>query len=318
MEENQEGLKRPVNNPEKKKSGLIWIILNIVQLGAICFLLFMWNTQNEKIGELETSLTSTEQDVVQKTDELFQLRDEYIRIKKEKKKLGLDMADLDSQIEELDGLIQTLQKDKKAGLAKIKNLDARIAAMKEDIVGKDMEIAQLMAENDSLNVEIDTLNVKNEGLTENLETAHISLEELNEFIKAASVLKTKDILVTALKKNGKEYFKEEYKSKAIDRIRIKFNLIDNKAASKEKKQFYVRLITPSGNTFSDEYNGGGKLMMVDGKELEYSMSGQLLFDNTGQEMSFTMLKGYNYKAGNYIIEVVCEGYKIGQGYFIVK
>ena len=48
------------------------------------------------------------------------------------------------------------------------------------------------------------------------------------------------------------------------------------------------------------------------------MSQNVKFDNSGQELTFTMFKGFNYVEGNYIVEVICEGSVIGSGYFNVN
>lgn len=78
------------------------------------------------------------------------------------------------------------------------------------------------------------------------------------------------------------------------------------------------MITPSGECFGDKQNGGGTFKDHEGTEMKYTLSKKLLFENSNQWLSMVMPKGYNYTPGNYIIQIYCEGYDIGQTSFIVK
>ena len=302
---------------EKKSSG-IWIGLSVVQFLIIVFLAYMLMNQKDEITNLNTDLTTTGTELENTSKDLFDMRDQLIEQKKKYKELGFEKEGLDKQIAELDQYISKLKNNIAMSDKEKKQLKSFVAQLQQEIAQKDVEIKNLMVKNDSLVTEIDTLNVEKQLLNEELSTVTIAKSELNDFIKAASVLHVDEMAISALKANGKEFMKEEYKASSIDRLRIKFTLADNKAAQKDNKVFYIRLILPSGDVFSDKLNGGGSILLDNGNEVKYSMSQNVRFTNSGQELVFTMLKGFNYSSGNYIVEVVCEGNVIGSGYFNVK
>jgi len=80
----------------------------------------------------------------------------------------------------------------------------------------------------------------------------------------------------------------------------------------------MRMITPTGECFGDKRNGGGTFKDHDGNELKYTLSKSIKFENSKQWLSMVMPKGFNYTSGNYIIQIYCEGYDVGQTSFIVK
>ncbi len=304
--------------PTENKKPTFWIILCLLQLAIIGGLAYMLVTKNKEAENLQTNLTETTNNLESTSSELFEVRDRLMETKKKYEALGIQNEELDAKIAEMDKYVEKLKNNLNASEADKKNLKKFISNLKADLDKKDEEIKTLMAKNDSLNIEIDTLNMEKTQLGEELETVSVARDVLDEYIKIASVLHVNELKVTALKASGKEFEREEYRAKSIDRIKITYKLSDNKAAVKDIKKFFVQLVLPSGSIFSDANNGGGTTILNDSTEVKYTMAQNLQFNNTGQEMTFTMLKGFNYTPGNYIVNVMCEGEKIGSGYFNVK
>jgi hypothetical protein len=254
---------------------------------------------------------TTRTEVEQKTKDLEDVRNDLERIKEESEKLGMKNDSLDQKISKLNSYIAQIKKTSKLDAAKRKELEAIIASMKEEIIKKDQEIAALKSQNDSLSVNLASVTTEKQKLGDSLSTT-------SKDLAYASILKAEGIKVTALKENGKELDEAEYKHTKIDRLKIAFLIADNKAAKKNKKVFYVSLVTPSGSIFSDANNGGGSITLADGSQVNYTLNQSLIFDNTNQKVTFTMLKGFNYVPGTYGILVYSEGYKIGEGKVVVK
>jgi cell division protein FtsL len=296
-----------------KGSGLTKVLIatNVITLIVAIFLFMKMNDKSQEIEKLNGTVSTQSEDIVAKTQELTNLNEDLERIKAEREKLGLSNDSLNQQISKLNSYISQIKKAGKIDAAKRAELEALISELRAEITKKDAEIASLSKANDSLSTNLNVANQDKARLGDSLST---KLKEL----AYASILKTKEIKVTCLKENGKELDKEEYKTKQIDRFKIMFKLQDNKAAKKNNKTFYVRLITPSGTAFSDANNGGGSFNTAEGESMLYTMSQDLAFDNTEQTITLLMQKGFNYVAGNYKVEVYCEGFKIGENVVKVK
>ncbi|MFN6943900.1 MAG: hypothetical protein ACK4ND_03065, partial [Cytophagaceae bacterium] len=186
-----------------------------------------------------------------------------------------------------------------------------IAGLREEIITKDREIAKLIADNDSLATGINNLREEKGKLGDSLNTTMSALAY-------ASILKAESFKIVGVKSNGKEIDDKEIKGSKIDRLKVSFRIADNKAAKKDNKLVYIALVQPSGEVFSDVANGGGTLTLENGDDVFFTLSQKLKFDNTNQELTFSMLKGFNYIPGNYSILAYSEGHKIGEGSFIIK
>lgn len=299
------------DNQKNSTLSKVLIATNVIMLIVIIFMFVKLNEKTATIDQLSGTVTSQSEDIVSKTQELTNLNTDLERIRAEREKLGLSNDSLDQQISKLNGYIAQIKKSGRIDASKRKELDALVMELRAEITKKDAEIATLSKANDSLATNLTAANTEKATLGDSLSSR---LKEL----AYASILKTKEIKVTCLKSNGKELDREEFKTKQIDRLKIMFKLQDNKAAKKNTKSFYVRMITPSGTAFSDANNGGGSFTTSEGENLLYTMTQDLAFDNSEQSITLLMQKGFNYVAGTYKVEVYCEGFKIGENSVKVK
>ena len=259
-------------NEVQKNSTLTKVLIatNVIMLIVIIFMFVKLNEKTAAIEQMTGTVSSQSEDIVAKTQELTNLGSDLERIKAEREKLGLANDSLDQKISKLNGYIAQIKKSGRIDAAKRKELEALISELREEITRKDAEIATLSKANDSLSTNLTAANTEKASLGDSLSSR---LKEL----AYASILKTKEIKVTCLKSNGKELDKEEFKTKQIDRLKIMFKLQDNKAAKKNNKSFYVRMITPSGTAFSDANNGGGSFTTSEGENLLYTMTQDFTF-----------------------------------------
>jgi predicted RNase H-like nuclease (RuvC/YqgF family) len=301
--------------PNTKSPLKIFLIISLAVNVILAALLFILNNNNsDRIAEIEQLngvVDSKHSEIVSKTQELEDMSGDLARIRSEREKLGLQNDTLDKQINALNDYIAEVKRTSKFDAKKRKELEQMLTTMRLEITKKDEEISNLKSQNDSLATNVSTLTTEKQKLGDSLTHTFKELEY-------ASILKADNIKVTALKENGKEIDEPEYKGHKIDRLKIAFTLADNKAAKKNRKTFYISLVTPTGKVFSDPNNGGGKLRTNEGDEVEYTLNQSVVFDNSNQKLSFTMLKGFNYTAGIYKVEVYSEGYKIGDTKITVK
>lgn len=312
--------KSPQNKKEENKksnnTGLIVVlvisILSNIGLG-FGFYSFMnkSNEQETEIAALNSEIIIKDADVLSKTHDLENLQMDLERIKEERERLGLSNDSLELQMTELAATISKLRRTAKLDAGVKAQLEKLIADLRGQVVEKEMQIAALTIERDSLNTSLASANEDKMRLGDSLNSTASALAY-------AAVLKAENFKVLGVRENGKEFEGAELKGSRIDRLKVVFSLADNKAAKRDDKDIFVALTTPAGEVFSDPNNGGGLITLEDGSDALYTMNQNVKFDNTNQQMTFTMLKGFSYVPGQYKLTVYSEGHVIGKGGFKVK
>lgn len=222
-------------------------------------------------------------------------------------------AQLDSLIEEKNREIQAkaqeirgLLKDKKAYAAAMEELEKLRYYVKK----YQDEISTLTTKNEKLqqqNKEITATLKEEKDKNENLTMKNITLENK---VTLGKKLSFTAFNVLGINKRGSGRETETTRAKRVDLIKITFTLDKNYVADLGAKNFYLRIITPSGTTLSNETMGGGKLV-VGGEEYLYSMKHEIEFDNTGQTATFYYDKGSEWEKGTYTAEIYADGFQIG-------
>lgn len=296
----------------KNKKLKIIIIIQLILNITFIFLLLRNNNLSPDQNGYESENVSNKQ------LELSQLKSDFERIKLERKKLGLSNDTLVAEIEEIEKLMEQLKEDNDLTENQIKQLTNNITSFRNEVKTNDEAILRLKEKNLALIENVDSLSNENKNLNENLKRISKENEYMQKDLKWASILSAQKIEVVGFKENDKEITNQPFSSKKLSHIKVTFDIAENRATDHNEKTFYLCMITPSGEVFSDKRNGGGNLTDHNGNKVKYTLSKSLKFENSNQWLSMVMLKGYNYVSGNYIIQIYCDGYIIGQGGFLVK
>ncbi|QHT67062.1 chromosome segregation protein SMC [Rhodocytophaga rosea] len=302
-------------NQEKQGSRKILLTIFIGILIALNIVLFYLNFRNKEESQqkdvviqakdAELDATSTKLDSISKE---LDLRITEVR------KLGGDVEELTKAKADLEKERNTL---KTATASERRRLTEKLEAYETLLTTKDEEISKLKAVNEELYSENTTLKTQKNQLNDSISAIEQQKQQLSEKVAVASALKTENLAINALNEKGKERDGGEYRAKQVDKIKIAFNLAENNVAEIESKDIYMRLIEPDGAALFDLAMGGGTFMF-EGKETFYTAKQQILFDNTRQQITFVYDKGNAYKTGKHIVELYADGYRIGQGSFVVK
>ena len=300
---------KPVNKKDSSKVVLIVVIL--ILLGVIGYLVF---TNHEKQGQLATQNQKAEADSIEieKTKkELLSLQMQYQEMKDQRDALGLRSDSLGMKIQEIELL---LKKAKDGRYTDAKKLKDEIAKLKADLLDKEKQLQVMIMQNDTLKMRYDSIQKYDVTIKDSLSTVKAEKSELAAIVKVASVLKADNIKVTVINPKGKELDEDTYKAKTINKLKISFDIAENKAAKKGSKEVYLRVIEPSGSTLFQ----GEKIFTANGKEIFYTEKRTINYNNEKQSATFIYQKGSPYKPGTYSIELFAEENKIGEGKFVVK
>ncbi|EKB50682.1 hypothetical protein [Cecembia lonarensis] len=231
------------------------------------------------------------------------------------------------EIEKLGGDVQALEEIKEQLLAErnterkrtaeeIASLNRRISSYAGTLREKDDEILRLREVNQQLYAENQDLRSTQAEIEEQVVQLNIRRQELEEKVNIAAVLKAENISVAAVNSRGRER-EDGFRSRQIEKIKVSFNLADNKVAEKGHKDIYIQLIAPNNQPIFDVAKGSGTFT-IDGREEFYTAHQDLFFDNTLQSLTYFYEKGSRYTPGIYEVRVFAEGYQIGNKTFEVK
>ncbi len=299
-----------INSPKKSNRStiiiIVLLIINVVQ-GVKIYL-----DSGEK-AQLTTEKINTEQDLASTMQRLNDVKAELDQKIADIQKLGGNIADLEKAKAEVEKeLRRSTQRSAKA----VKELKDRLDGYEQLLKLKDEEIEKLKSVNKELFTENKTLKNKQNKLSDSINVLSKNKEELAGKVAIASQLKAENISVKAVNSKGKER-ESPFKNRQLQKIKVEFNLAENKVAPIEGKKILIRVIDENGQVIFDVAKGSGTFIL-NGKEEFYTAAQEILFDNTKQKLIFFYEKGTEYAEGNYTVEIFTDSYKMGSVTFAVK
>jgi peptidoglycan hydrolase CwlO-like protein len=241
--------------------------------------------------------------------------------------IKVELDDKIAQIEKLGGNVAELEKVRAEVEAELKSVrkrnDKAIRDLKDRVEGyeellklKDEEIVKLESINKELLGENRTLKTKQNVLNDSINRLAKNKSDLQSKVDLAAQLKAENVVVVALNSKGKER-ESPFRSRQIEKLKVEFNIAENKVAPIEGKRIMIRVLDENGQPIFNVDKGSGAFM-IDGKEEFFTASQEILFDNTKQKLSFIYEKGSDYASGTYTVEIFTDGYKMGTMQFTVK
>lgn len=201
---------------------------------------------------------------------------------------------------------------------KIKNYQSLLAQKDQEIARLKEENGILVAKNDSLSTENTTLRSERQSLNDSVSSYSVRNRELNEKVTIAAALRAESITVDAINRRGKEKDGGSYKAKRIEKIKVAVKLAPNGLAQQNDKELYMRILDPSGAVISDMATGSGEFT-YNGQGMIYTAKQPFTFTNNRQDVTFLYDRGaQRFNAGKHVVEIYCEGFRIGEGEFTVR
>ena len=235
---------------------------------------------------------------------------------KEIDSLGGDVNDLLIAQEQITEERDQLQRTRTANRQLIGRLRRKTDGYEELLREKDKEIKKLREVNEVLVTENTDLKVDKNQLNKSIVELSEDKVQLEEKVQIASQLKAEEIQVIAVAKSGKERT-GVLKNRQLAKLKVAFKIGKNEVAPLEAKEIMIRVIDENDQVIFDVNRGSGSFI-IDSKETFYTASQDILFDNSGQQLTFIYEKGSTYDPGTYKMEVFTDGYMMGAVSFAVK
>ncbi|MCH7412346.1 hypothetical protein MM213_02535 [Belliella sp. R4-6] len=300
--------KEKPSNSEKGKNILIIVLIILVIISGIK--LYSDSVDRSKKSEEILLLSEENNEINNRLDSItFQLD---LRIQ-EIEKLGGDISSLEEIREQL---ISERNSSKKRTTEEIEALNKKINSFTGVLQEKDKEIVRLREVNQQLFAENEDLKSTQAKIEEKVVKLNMKAEELEEKVSIAGRLKAENIVIAAVNSRGRER-EDGFRNRQLERLKITFNIADNKVAEKGPRDIYVQIIAPNNQPIFDIARGSGTFM-IDGREEFYTVQQDILFDNTQQSLTYFYEKGSKYNSGKYEVRIYADNYQIGKGSFEVK
>lgn len=321
----------------KQTNVTAWSIVAIIGLLALNGYQWFNNSQ------LSTSLDNQQTEMIELENIQAELEQEYQvalesleELKGDNKELNVliesQKKELTAQKEKINGLIWTKRELGKAK-EEIANLNTQTAAFVAEINQLKEENSALASSNVLLSEEKQLLVAsfeKQQELTKELEEAKKVLASEKERLSDDNVVLTSQVdMANAIKLNYMEVqgfevkdngdLKKKSKAKDIEMLRTCLKTETNMVTPAGKKEFFVRLINPIGETVAIESNGGGVLVnKLDESQVRYTYTGSLDYNNEDTEACLDWMLSDYLSKGEYDIEIYNNGFLVGKGNFKLK
>ncbi len=236
-------------------------------------------------------------------------------LKKQYEDLRTDNTDLQKEIDEKKAYIDELLKEAE----KHKNDAVIIAKLKKETE----TLREIMK---GYVRTIDSLNILNQKLVEEKKHVEKKLdeketvisemnkkqEELKSTIEKGSILSCSNIKAIAvqIKKGGKKE-SETTRAKRANKIKVSFTLGENKIARPGPRDIYVRIMTPDGKELAKEYSDLYKFTFNKTSSGYFAGTETTQYANTPMDVVVYCEGSEPFVPGTYIIDIVCDGFVIG-------
>ena len=225
--------------------------------------------------------------------------------------LKTDNDTMNTQLVVQQDRIQKLLQLRMSDVEKIRRYEKELNSIREVLRSYIVQIDSLNTKNLQLmaeNVELKTIGTKLETRTRQLEKEK---EVLTTITDEAKTLIAAGINMVPLNKRGRE----DNKIDRITILRTDFTIRKNTVADPGPKIIYLRLTRPDGLVLGSPESG---IITVEGEDLSFSARREVIYENNDLPVSIFWNNNGDLVAGNYKVELYCEGKLIGNTEFGLK
>ncbi len=308
----------PAPAPQKNNfRNILTGFLVISLLGTWGYIIWDKNQTKKELDKKETALASTSAEKDELKNDLQEATARFDMIKTSMANMEHSKDSVitkrDRDINEKKNRIQQLLAKVNASTEELAEAKKLISSLNEDITDFRTQIETLQNEKLVLTHEKETVTKQRDIVQKNLDSATNVLKQKEDIIDVGSTLNATNFSIAGInEKGGKE--KETTTAKRVDKLRISFDLAENRVAQSGSKNLYVCITAPDGTPVAVEALGSGRFTTREGLEKIYTQRVDVNYtQGQRQTVSFDWKQGSNFATGDYKIEVYHNGFKIGEG-----
>ena len=293
-------------------------VLIVALLATWGYIIWDKNQTKETIHQKDNVIatTSSEKDQLQK--ELEEATALYDRIKTSSANMmhskdsviGSKERDINAKKEKIRQLLAKGESDKEA-MAQARTL---INSLNNDIGSYRDKIETLEGEKLVLTQEKETVTRQRDEVIKNLDSTQVALKEKENLLDIGSTLHASNFSILGIKETSDGGEKETTTAKRVSKLRISFDIDENRITQTGMKNIYVCITGPDGSPISSPAYGSGKFTARDGLEKTFTQKLDVNYtQGLRQTLSFDFKQNSGFQTGDYKIEVYNNGFKIGEG-----
>ncbi len=318
----KEYIKLDDNQPVFSKN-IIILLLSIALLGTVGYIFYEKYQHKNEIGVGENTIDELERSREILKQELRLTRSDYDLSKSLVKIKDTKLEEKDLIIFEKQKQIQNILNQEKITRADLTTAKRIIASLKTDLGEYKKEIEVLQIQNSKLKNHNSKLLTENESIKDINISINNNLKQekkIHEIEKAEvnATLSISNYKLTGVnvKNSGKEV--ETERARRIDKLRITFDVDPNQNSIAENKELFIAVYLPDGSLGKFEAVNNGMINLRNGKTTEYSDKITFKYDPTKNNPISFDWKGYDFKKGDYKIDIYNNGFKIAQKILTLK
>jgi hypothetical protein len=220
----------------------------------------------------------------------------------------------DKDIEALKSRVQTILNNKNATAAQLAEARRLIAELKGNIETYTAQIDSLKTQNVQLTEEKRQVTEERDVVKKNYDSANQVIKQKEDVIDVGSTLHASNFSIIGIKEKSGGKEKETTTAKRVDKLKISFDIDENRITQSGPKDIYVSITSPDGKPVVVEALGSGTFTTRDGAQLPFTKKVQINYVQ-GQKQPVTVewTQNSSFQTGNYKIEIYNNGFKIGEG-----
>lgn len=276
-------------------------VLAAVLLVVLVVFVYVWIDRSKMIGELTTDKAQLEMN-------LESLRSEYDSLQTTNDTINLRLIE---EREKVDLLIDRLKKTEASNRSKIRQYEQELGLLRDIMRGYVRQIDSLNVLNQSLRAEAIMAKKEADESGKKYETLVKHTDELTQKVEKGSVVKIRDINVTAQTSKGKE----TSRSGSTAKLKACFTFVENSIAQRGFRNVYIRVKDPDKILVTQ----GQQFFTVNGEELIYSEMRDV--DYQGEDLEVCVFYGNaneKFVKGVYTVDIYSGGALLGTGQVLLK
>lgn len=305
---------KPVVVTNNNNRNILTAILVIILLGTWGYIIWDKNKSRQEKQELTSQIVESDSS---KNELQRELNDAALRLdmlKTSNSKADSLLKTKDKDIESLKSRVQSILNNKNATQAELAEARRLISQLKGNIENYTAEIESLKTANNQLTQEKRIVTIDRDLQKKNYDSANTVIKDKEDVIDVGSTLHASDFDIVGIKekKSGKE--KETTTAKRVDKLKISFNIDENRITQTGPKDLYVAITSPDGRPVVVDALGSGKFVTRDGIEKAFTKKVQINYVQGQKEpVSVEWSQNSDFQTGDYKIEIYNNGFKIGEG-----